>query len=138
MLSGWLAWSLLALLAWGLYGFLPKLAGQHLPPTSAMVYYALGVGAVAAAGAFLGGYESRASSSGIVYSFLTGVCGALGGLAYFFALRQAPVAVAAPLTALYPVITLLLAFLLLNESISTRQWLGVALAVAAIWLIAES
>jgi transporter family protein len=137
MLTGWMAWSLLALFAWGLYGFLPKLAGQHLPPTGAMVYYALGVGFVAAVGAVAGGVPSRPSTAGVALSFFTGVCGALGGLAYFFTLREAPVSVAAPLTALYPVITLLLAFVILREPISARQWLGVVMAVVAIWLIAE-
>lgn len=50
MLTIWITWSLLALLAWGLYGFLPKLAGQHLSPTGAMIYCAFGVAAAGAAG----------------------------------------------------------------------------------------
>jgi transporter family protein len=137
MLTGWQAWSLLALFAWGLYGFLPKLAGQHLAPSSAMIYYALGVAGVAGVAAAVGGFQARAPAAGIFWSVLTGTCGALGGLAYFYALRDAPVSVAAPLTALYPVISLLLAFAVLRETVSPRQWFGVALALAAIWLIAE-
>lgn len=137
MLTSWMLWSLLAMLAWGLYGFLPKLAGQHLAPAHAMIYYALGVAAVAVAGAATGGLVGRPTTAGVAPAFLTGVCGAVGGLAYFHALRDAPVSVAAPLTAMYPLITLLLAFAVLREQISARQWLGVAMALAAIWLIAE-
>jgi transporter family protein len=135
--NSWIAWSLLALLAWGLYGFLPKLAVRHLPPTGAMIYYAFGVGVVAAAGAIAGGIGTQFSPRGAALAFFTGALGALGGLAYFFALRDAPVSIAAPLTAMYPVVTVLLAFALLREPVSARQWTGVLLALAAVWLMAE-
>jgi len=39
--------------------------------------------------------------------------------------------VAVPLTALYPLLTVLLAISLLDEALTARQWLGVGLAVVA-------
>jgi drug/metabolite transporter (DMT)-like permease len=55
---------------------------------------------------------------------------------YLAAIEIGPLAIAAVLTALYPVVTVLLAAIVLRERISPLHGLGIGLAAAAIILIA--
>jgi drug/metabolite transporter (DMT)-like permease len=45
--------------------------------------------------------------------------------------------VVVPVTALYPVVTVILSLALLQESFSLRRAAGVGLAVAAVWLLSK-
>lgn len=82
--------------------------------------------------------EAKAS-----FSWSTVVVGVTGGLAYglfFVALGRphVPAAAVVAITALYPIVTALIAWLLLGQSLSWRQWFGVATAVVACWLISSN
>ncbi len=60
------------------------------------------------------------------------------GLFFFFrALHQGAASVVVPLTSLYPVVTVVLSWLFLRESLSPRQLTGLVLAIAAVWLLSE-
>ena len=72
---------------------------------------------------------------GVLYGLLSGIFGGLGNIALFEAFRRGgPVSVVLPLSALYPLITVVLAILILKEKLNWRQRTGVALAVMAISL----
>jgi transporter family protein len=45
--------------------------------------------------------------------------------------------VVVPLTSLYPVITVLLGIIFLHEGLSLRHLIGIILAAAAVWLLAQ-
>jgi bacterial/archaeal transporter family protein len=75
------------------------------------------------------GSWTLSTEAGLV-GLLAGCVNGLGTWLLFRSLEagaKAPVAV--PLTALYPVVTVVLAFIFLSERLSLREWLGVALAV---------
>jgi bacterial/archaeal transporter family protein len=136
-MKDWFFYSLLAILAWGLWAFLPKLAVTWLDPKSAFTYEVIG-------GAFTGlivffflrpemGTEIR----GIVPSVLTGVAGYLGLLFFMFALRTGKISVIAPLTAVYPVVSIALAFIFFREKLNPAQMAGVFLALCSVILISQ-
>jgi transporter family protein len=56
-------------------------------------------------------------------------------LAYLFAVSRGPVTIISTVTALYPILAVLLAYLFLNEPISVKQGLGILLGPVAIVLI---
>lgn len=64
-----------------------------------------------------------------------GVLDMLANLFYLLASRQGPLTVAVTLASLYPASTILLARVVLQERLTTWQWAGVALAMAAIVII---
>jgi len=68
---------------------------------------------------------------------LTGVTGIAGTLLFFMAARTGSLPVVVSLTALYPVISILLAFLFLQEPVSARQAAGIALSFGAIYLMSS-
>jgi len=74
--------------------------------------------------------------AGIGWAFLTGILGGVGNIAFFRALvvgGQASIVV--PVTALFPLVTVILALSVLRERVGRLQQLGLALALIAIYLI---
>ena len=58
-----------------------------------------------------------------------------GALFFLYAASKEPISLVAILSALYPVIAVVLAMIFLKESISVKQGLGVALALGSMILI---
>jgi transporter family protein len=135
-LKQWVLYSSLALLIWGLWAFLPKMALKCLDPKTAFMFEVLG-GAITGLFAFLilrpqlGGAEIR----GVIPALLTGMMGYLGLLCFMYAIREGKMCIVAPLTALYPVVTLVLAVIFLREKINIVQLAGIILALVSVVLI---
>lgn len=60
-----------------------------------------------------------------------------GALAYLYALQKGPVALIATVTALYPIFAIVLAALILQEPVSLRQGIGIALGLLAMVLVSR-
>jgi bacterial/archaeal transporter family protein len=133
----WQFYAFLALVVWGLWGYLPKRALATLDPRSILVLEGVGGVLVALALLFSSGGRVAVDRSGMLAAVATGVCG-LGG-AYFFllALERGKASVIVPFTSLYPLVTLALSVFLLRERPSHANLLGIALAVAAVILLSR-
>jgi transporter family protein len=66
---------------------------------------------------------------------LSGVATGLGTLGYYAALREQNASVVAPVTGLFPVLTVVLAFLVLRERLNKVQMGGMLLALASIVIL---
>lgn len=135
MSSGnWLVYALVTLMLWGLWGFFYKLAGESIPYRGVLFYGILGaMAANVVILAFLGVPET-----GVVdakYAVLGGFLGAAGLITFVLAIEGGRISVVTPLTALYPVITILLAVLVLHESVGVQKAVGILFAVVAMVLI---
>lgn len=133
----WIIWSILALLSWGFFGFFPKLSVRYMRPESAIIFEALGGLVVALIALYKVDFRPEIHPQGILYAALTGFVGVMGALFYMQAATTKNVSVVAAITAVYPIITIALAMLLLRESLTWRQIAGMALALIAIWLISD-
>ena len=71
----------------------------------------------------------------VILALVTGALGIGGTIMLYLLLRVAPTSIVIPLSALYPVVTILLSLLILREQITPQQWLGIAFALAAIALL---
>jgi drug/metabolite transporter (DMT)-like permease len=67
-----------------------------------------------------------------------GVLGGAASILYFFSTHEGLLSIVAVLTSLYPAVTVLLAAMVLHETISRRQGVGLALAGLAVVLIVLS
>ena len=80
--------------------------------------------------------ESKGRTVGIVWAFVTGILGGTGNIAFFRALGSGGKAsIVAPVTALFPLVTVVLAITLLRERFGTAQKIGLGLALVAIYLL---
>ena len=135
-MNSWLFWTMLAMITFGAWGFFPKLAVSYISPQSALIYQVLGgmlVGIVALA---MVNFKPETHPMGIVYALLTGITGVLGTLFYYAAASRGQISIIVSLTALYPLITILLAIILLHETLVLKQYIGLCFALAAIILLA--
>ena len=83
------------------------------------------------------GKESREGRlQGVFWAFLTGILGGVGNIFFFQAMvKGGNASIVAPVTALFPMITVLLALMFLKERLGRVQWIGLILAFAAIYLL---
>lgn len=77
----------------------------------------------------------KLDGAGIGWAFGAGFLGVAGGVVLYLLLRDAPANVVIPISALYPVVTVILGVLFLQEELSLMRLAGIALAVIAIWLL---
>jgi transporter family protein len=136
-MKDWLFYSLLALLAWGFWAFLPKIAISWLDPKSVFIYEAIGGALTGLLAYFILRPELGVEIRGIIPSVLTGVAGFLGILCFLYAIRTGKVSVVAPLTALYPIVSLALAVIFFKEKMNLIQLTGIVLAVISVVLISQ-
>jgi transporter family protein len=131
-----MSWSILALVFWGIWGFLPKLATKYMAAQSIIIYEVLGGLCIGLVCFCFVGMRPETHPKGILYASLTGIVGLLGGFFYLLAVAKGKVSVVVTMTALYPIVTIGLAALLLREPITLKQGFGMALAVVSIILLA--
>ncbi len=123
--------ALFALVCWGLWAFIPKITIRYIDPKSAIVYEAVGAGLVAVSVFGMLGFKPAIEGHGVVLAIMTGILGVLGSLGYFFAVVKGPVILISTLTALYPVLVIILANVILQEPVSLKQGIGVIMAFYA-------
>jgi transporter family protein len=136
-MPGWLLFSLLALILWGLWGVFSKIAATHLP---SWAIFLVEIWVYLVVGGFIWGLLRTPVTWTVPGATAAVAAGLAGGFALFFflkALASGPAAVVVPLTSLYPVISVLLGLTFLHESLSLRHLTGIILAAAAVWLLAQ-
>jgi drug/metabolite transporter (DMT)-like permease len=128
--------SLAAMVLWGLWAFLPKLAMQTMSPQSVIFYEALGNILVAVPIFFFLKRKLIVDKKGITLTACSSAISMVAILTYYYALRLGPVATIVTVTAMYPIIGLALARIFLKEKMNRIQLLAVAMAMAAVGLLA--
>ncbi len=132
----WLFPTFGAFVLWGLWSFIPKITTKYISPKSAMLFEVLGGMMVATIVLFSLKFRPDIHPKGVLLAITTGILGYTGALFFLYAASKGPISLVAILSALYPVIALVLAMIFLKEPISIKQGLGVVLALGAMILIA--
>ena len=133
----WLAYSLLTILLWGVWGALTKAVSADIDAYTNQVLFGIGVlplmVIVLLSERLRGGVDRRC---GIFYAFITGVLGGTGNITFFKAFAAGGKAsVVVPATSLSPLVTVILGYFLLKERASGYQKVGLILAMGAIYLL---
>jgi transporter family protein len=133
LLSTTVAYALLPIIFWGLSGFLQKVATNHLSPEAAALVY---LGAFIPVGLFYGLTEPWPSAMtpriwAIVLAI--GFFLAFGNFAILAAFaRGGKASVIAPLGSLYPIISVPIAVLFLQEKVGQREIIAIICALASV------
>jgi len=131
----WLSYSLLSILFFGAWGVVSKAAVDLVSPLHGQILFSFGLIPLAIVAAMSKDTSTSNKLRGALYGFLTGIFGSIGNIAFFEALsRGGKASTVVPVTAMYPVVTLILALLLLGEKLNWVQRCGVGLALSALVL----
>ncbi|HEX7862426.1 MAG TPA: EamA family transporter [Verrucomicrobiae bacterium] len=135
----WFLWAVLAVVCWGLWAITSKLIGDALSAGQSQAVSTLGILPVLW---FLERYskpERRHSEAkeklrkGRVPAIAAGLAVCVGNVAYYHALKiGGKAATVVSVTALYPLVTVLLAILILREKFNLVQMIGIALSLVSI------
>lgn len=136
-MTQWLPAALVALFSFGLWGFFTKLAITHIDSKSALIYQTAGVLLVGLFTLHLMHFKPATDLKGVGFGLLTGLAYGVGCLFYFIAADKGKIITVVTLTALYPLVTILLSYLLLREAVSFKQCFGIILALVAIYLMSN-
>ena len=136
-MPSWLFYSLLTIVLWGLWGVASKVASAGVDANTNQVLFTIGILPlilITLRSPRLAAGTQR--KLGITWAFITGLLGGTGNIAFFRALiTGGKVSIVVPATALFPVVTVILATTILHERLGKIQILGFVLALAAIYLL---
>ena len=131
-MKDWLMPTLGAILCWGGWAFLPKLSAQYISARSAIVYQGLG-GAIVAFVIFLSLSDAiETQPQGASIAIIAGMLNFLGVLFYIKAVSKGSVAIVSTLSALYPLVVIVLGLIVLHETLTLKQAIGIGFALVAI------
>ncbi len=131
----WMFASFFSLLSFGMWGFFSKLSVLHIDSKSAMIYQSIGVAVIGVVALTMMNFKPAMGVKGVGYATLTGLAYGIGCLFFLIAASKGKIITVVTLTALYPLVTIMLAYYLLQEAVSLRQCLGIGLAFIAILLM---
>jgi transporter family protein len=130
----WLWLALMSTFWWGLWAFLVKLGSGRLDPFQLQALFVAGMLPLMALMIVRRGPALTADRLGIAYGVLNGVLATLGMLAFYAAMERGKASIVAPVTALFPIVTIVGSTLFLRERLNVVQCVGVCLALAAMLL----
>ena len=133
----WFWIALIAILLWGLGSFLGKVA--LIKDIPYRVYLFEGIGTLTVLTFFIL-FKRREIFTGFSFNplaLIMGLSWGLGTILFITALKPGKLSVIGPLTAVYPAVTVLLAFIFLHESLGLREVLGIIFAIFSVVLLAR-
>jgi bacterial/archaeal transporter family protein len=130
-MPGWLFYSLLVVVLWGIVGLLQKLGTNRVSANSLLIWLMAGY-VLLLPWLLLTTRMSELSAHDAIIGTLAGITNGLGAWYLFASLESgAKASVAIPLTALNPLLTILLAMIFLSERLTILQWFGITIAIIA-------
>ena len=129
----WFWYSIICMVCWGGWALLSKFGSRESPAEPMQFLFTLGSVPVAIALLIIRRFRLEKSGKGIAYGLLNGLLSGVGGLALFGAYHtNGNTSVITAASALYPMITVLLAVTFLHEKLGATQIVGLGFAAAAI------
>jgi bacterial/archaeal transporter family protein len=131
--------AILAMMLWGIAPIFGKLGLTQLEPLAALTLRSGLITVLLLIFVTLGGHWSgivSASPRDMFFIGMEGLCAALlGQLAYYYALKYGEVSKVSPVVAAFPLVALMLAFVIVGEKITLGKVMGSAFIVVGILLL---
>jgi bacterial/archaeal transporter family protein len=135
LLPKWLVYALLCIFWWGVFGFFSKIGSDKLPPGQVQIWFTFGTFPFLIPVLLRSRVKVGTDRRGVTYGTLTGFLAGIGNLALFAALEDGQASIVGPVTTLYPLVSVILAVIVLKERTNRWQFIGVLLAVVAIFIL---
>jgi transporter family protein len=130
-MTEWMTLSLVAVVLWGIVGLLQKITTNHISADAVLIWDRVGY-LILLPFLLADVHLLHVGPKDILIGTLDGITNGLGALFLYLSLESgAKASIAVPLTALYPLGTVLLAMFLLGERVGRLHMVGILLAVLA-------
>ena len=133
-MKSWFLPAIFIPIVWGFWGLFPKLAVKYISPIHAMIYQVGGSVVLGFVLLAVIGFRPQLEPKGIAFATAGGICGMLGALLYLIAVSKAKVSIIVFISAMYPMVTIALSYIILHESITLKEGIGMIFAITAIIL----
>lgn len=143
MLPRWFLWTIATLISWGLWAILSKLIGDQISPAHSQVLSTIGILPILGILWYFSDPDEqvlqdaspRQRRRGIAFALGSGIVSSVGNVPFYHLLSGGTNAASAvAVTAMAPMVTILLAVLFLREYLNRIQVCGIGLALIAIYL----
>lgn len=133
----WLTLSLICLFFYGVWGFLSKFLSSELNAPSLLIYSLMGsaFGIPFYILTYRNSFSFQWQNGWTYLGISVGIFASIGTLLFFSAIGQGEASKVVVITSLYPIVTTILAFLFLNETISFSKIIGILLCLAGIVIL---
>lgn len=132
----WLLFSIAALVLWGITGVTQKLSTNRISSERSFLWFCWAMMALSAGVLVFAPPHSNVGALAVTCSIAGGALNCLGAWTSFRALESGGKAsIVISLISLYPLLTVLMAVLLLGERLTMRQTAGAVVAIAAAILL---
>jgi bacterial/archaeal transporter family protein len=138
LFAPWMLLSILTVVLWGAWGLESKIVVDRISPWMNQVLFSIGLLPLVVFMLFSKRLRRTGQKNwtGAGYALATGLLGGTGNIALYLALGAGGKAsVVVPLVGLAPLITIVLAVLILKESINPTQMVGLGFALVSICLL---
>ena len=136
-LPRWLTYALLCIVSWGIWGFVAKLGADKIAPGPLQILATVGMFPLGLLAFVQLRMRLEKDVRGISYGILNGILSGIGLLAYYAAANRGKVSVVGPVTSLFPLLTVGLAFIVLRERLNAVQTGGMVLSLVAIVIFSQ-
>jgi len=134
-IAAWFLFTMVVLGFWGACGIVQKLSTNRISAWSSMIWLVVGY-ALLLPWLWPGKILFHYSTHNIVWGLLAGFLSTLGSCGLYAALKcGGKASIVIPISAMYPLVVVILAPLLLHESITMVQGCGVGCALIAVALL---
>ena len=134
-IPSWCLPAALVLLTWGAVGLLQKLSTNYISAESALIWLVVGY-ILLLPWLYSGRSVFTYSTRSLAFTLISAVLNTLGAWALLAAMKNGGKAsIVVPLTALYPLVVVVSAPVILHESLSLLQGLGILCALTSVVLL---
>ena len=136
-MPAWLPFALLVLVGWGIWGLVQKPLTDETDVWSvAFVQFAVTL-TWGLSAALLRRQSLDPRTPSLKFATGAGLCAYSGSLAFLLAIDRASASLVVPMTAMYPVVTIILGVVVLSERLTLSHKVGVVLSLAAIFFLSR-
>jgi transporter family protein len=127
--------SVLALLCWGIWGFLCKVLSRDM--SGGAIVFWTNIGGLLPLVLYIISQRSWAWDRHAPLTLVAGAAGMAATILFYLALKAGPASVVVPLSGMYILIPAVLGFILLREPVTVRHVAGLVCAGAAIFFLSR-
>lgn len=133
----WYILGMMAIICFGVGSFFGKIGSAGDLPSRVYFFEALGTLTVFSVFFIFNREEIMTDFRFNPFALAMGITWGAGTVMFIIALQYSKLSIIAPLTALYPAVTVLLAYLFLGERLEIRELTGISLAILSLFLLSK-